>query len=314
MHIRWNAIQQSEWEQLQAPYITALQQDWAYGASFQAMGLDCHRAQVIKEGKTIALAQFICRRYLGVLGVALCTRGPVWLEELSALEQQKIYRELKRSCPLPKPRWLIFSPALTEHYHPSLVGLTRVMTGYSTVQIDLTKTNAQLRAACEGRWRNRLVAAERENLEIVRNTDSALEIQWLLEEERTQRLQKNFHGLPTHFIEHYHAARADPSTTLLMLHAESHQPTPHKENNHRIAAMLFLLHGSTATYHLGWTNAEGRAKHAHNVLMWRAFEELRTLGIHTLDLGGINTRSLAGISRFKIGTGGQIVTYAGAYV
>ena len=314
MHIRWNAIQQSEWEQLQAPYITALQQDWAYGASFQAMGLDCHRAQVIKEGKTIALAQFICRRYLGVLGVALCTRGPVWLEELSALEQQKIYRELKRSCPLPKPRWLIFSPALTEHYHPSLVGLTRVMTGYSTVQIDLTKTNAQLRAACEGRWRNRLVAAERENLEIVRNTDSALEIQWLLEEERTQRLQKNFHGLPTHFIEHYHAARADPSTTLLMLHAESHQPTPHKENNHRIAAMLFLLHGSTATYHVGWTNAEGRAKHAHNLLMWRAFEELRTLGIHTLDLGGINTRSLAGISRFKIGTGGQIVTYAGAYV
>ena len=314
MHIRWNAIQQSEWEQLQAPYITAFQQDWAYGASFQAMGLDCHRAQVIKERKTIALAQFICRRYLGVLGVALCTRGPVWLEELSALEQQKIYRELKRSCPLPKPRWLIFSPALTEHYHPSLVGLTRVMTGYSTVQIDLTKTNAQLRAACEGRWRNRLVAAERENLEIVRNTDSALEIQWLLEEERTQRLQKNFHGLPTHFIEHYHAARADPSTTLFMLHAESHQPTPHKENNHRIAAMLFLLHGSTATYHLGWTNAEGRAKHAHNLLMWRAFEELRTLGIHTLDLGGINTRSLAGISRFKIGTGGQIVTYAGAYV
>ena len=314
MHIRWNAIQQSEWEQLQAPHITALQQDWAYGASFQAMGLDCHRAQVIKEGKTIALAQFICRRYLGVLGVALCTRGPVWLEELSALEQQKIYRELKRSCPLPKPRWLIFSPALTEHYHPSLVGLTRVMTGYSTVQIDLTKTNAQLRAACEGRWRNRLVAAERENLEIVRNTDSALEIQWLLEEERTQRLQKNFHGLPTHFIEHYHAARADPSTTLLMLHAESHQPTPHKENNHRIAAMLFLLHGSTATYHVGWTNAEGRAKHAHNLLMWRAFEELRTLGIHTLDLGGINTRSLAGISRFKIGTGGQIVTYAGTYV
>ena len=314
MHIRWNAIQQSEWEQLQAPHITALQQDWAYGASFQAMGLDCHRAQVIKEGKTIALAQFICRRYLGVLGVALCTRGPVWLEELSALEQQKIYRELKRSCPLPKPRWLIFSPALTEHYHPSLVGLTRVMTGYSTVQIDLTKTNAQLRAACEGRWRNRLAAAERENMVIVHAADSALEIQWLLEEERTQRLQKNFHGLPTHFIEHYHAARADPSTTLLMLHAESHQPTPHKENNHRIAAMLFLLHGSTATYHVGWTNAEGRAKHAHNLLMWRAFEELRTLGIHTLDLGGINTRSLAGISRFKIGTGGQIVTYAGTYV
>ena len=48
--------------------------------------------------------------------------------------------------------------------------------------------------------------------------------------------------------------------------------------------------------------------------MWRDFEELRALGFHKLDLGGINTRSLAGISRFKIGTGGQIVTYTGAYV
>ena len=314
MHIRWNAIQQSEWEQLQAPHITALQQDWAYGASFQAMWLDCHRAQVIKEGKTIALAQFICRRYIGVLGVALCTRGPVWLEELSAAEQQEIYRELKRSCPLPKPRWLIFSPALTEHYHPSLVGLTRVMTGYSTVLVDLTQTNTQLRVACEGRWRNRLAAAERDKKIIVQVSDTDTELQWLFEAESSQRKQKNFHGLPMHFIQHYHAARANPSTTLLMLHAklDSHAQQ-HKENN-RIAAMLFLIHGSTATYHVGWTNAEGRAKHAHNLLMWRAFEELRALGIQTLDLGGINTRSLAGISRFKIGTGGQIVTYAGTYV
>jgi hypothetical protein len=188
------------------------------------------------------------------------------------------------------------------------------MTGYSTVLVDLTQTNTQLHAAFEGRWRNRLAAGERDKKIIVQVSDTDTELQWLLEEESTQRKEKNFHGLPTHFIAHYHAARADPSTTLLMLHAklDSH-PQQHTENN-RIAAMLFLLHGSTATYHIGWTNAEGRAKHAHNLLMWRAFQELRTLGIHTLDLGGINTRTLAGISRFKIGTGGKIVTYAGAYV
>jgi len=32
-----------------------------------------------------------------------------------------------------------------------------------------------------------------------------------------------------------------------------------------------------------------------------------------LDLGGLNTRDLAGISRFKIGSGGQVVTLAGTY-
>lgn len=314
MHIRWNAIPQSEWEQLQATVNTALQQDWAYGASFQAMGLVCHRAQIIKQGKTVALAQFICRRYVGMLGIALCTRGPVWLTALSAQEQQEIYRELKRSCPLSKPRWLIFSPAHTDAQDLSLATLTRVMTGYSTVLIDLKQTSQQLRAACEGRWRNRLVAAERANIVIVRGAQTESEIQWLCEVEHSQRLEKKFHGLPPHFIQHYHAARADPTTTLLLLYAESDQPTPPQQKNNRIAAMLFLLHGSAATYHVGWTNAEGRAKHAHNLLMWRAYEELRTLGIQTLDLGGINTRSLAGISRFKIGTGGKIVTYAGTYV
>ena len=37
-------------------------------------------------------------------------------------------------------------------------------------------------------------------------------------------------------------------------------------------------------------------------------------GIKVLDLGGINTRSLAGISRFKIGSGGEVVTYAGTFI
>lgn len=314
MQIRWNQIQQSEWEQLQAPLTTALQQDWAYGASFQAMGLVCHRAQVIKQGKTVALAQFICRHYAGVFGIALCTRGPIWCEPLSADDQQEIYRELKRSCPLRRPRWLIFSPSSTEAHDPSLASLTRVMTGYSTVLVDLTQASKQLRAACEGRWRNRLVAAEREkNMSIrVSNTDS--EVQWLCEAEQAQRIEKSFHGLPPHFIQHYHAARADKSTTLLMLNAEVDSPAQNNQEKNRIAAMLFLLHGSAATYHVGWTNEEGRSKNAHNLLMWRAFEELRKLGIQTLDLGGINTRSLAGISRFKIGTGGKIVTYAGTYM
>jgi carbamoyltransferase len=32
-----------------------------------------------------------------------------------------------------------------------------------------------------------------------------------------------------------------------------------------------------------------------------------------LDLGGVNTRDLPGISRFKLGTGGQAITLAGTY-
>ena len=40
---------------------------------------------------------------------------------------------------------------------------------------------------------------------------------------------------------------------------------------------------------------------------------LKKLGIERLDLGGLNTRALPGISRFKLGTGGHPLTLAGTY-
>ena len=306
MHILWNQINYSQWDEAHEALSGALQQDWAYGTSLKALGVECHRAEVILNGETVALAQFIFRRYGFIVGIALCTRGPLWLKPVSTEDQSRIYRELKRSLPMSKPRFALFSPNMTNPHDDSLRKLTRVMTGYSTVLIDLTQTPEQLRAALEGRWRNRLVAAERADLDIVQTGILTAEYSWLLEEERTQRKNKNFYGLPLDFIERYINARAQTTKTTFILHAEL--------NKERVAAMLFLIHGSAATYHVGWSNEAGRDSNAHNLLLWRAFDELRERGVRTLDLGGINTRQLAGISRFKIGSGGKVVTYAGTFV
>jgi lipid II:glycine glycyltransferase (peptidoglycan interpeptide bridge formation enzyme) len=92
----------------------------------------------------------------------------------------------------------------------------------------------------------------------------------------------------------------------LILHAEHQQK--------RIAAMLFLLHGRVATYHMGWADQTGRETNAHKLILWRAFEILRARGMTTLDMGGVNTHDLPGISRFKLGMGGTVVTFAGMFV
>ena len=306
MHILWNQIDYLQWDQAHVALGGALQQDWAYGTSLKALGVGCHRAEVILNGETVALAQFICRRYGFLVGIALCTRGPLWLKPVSADDQARIYRELKRSLPMSRPRFALFSPDAIDPGDPSVKKLTRVMTGYSTVLIDLTQTSEQLRAAMEGRWRNRLVAAERSGLDIIQTGANPAQYGWLLEEEQTQRKSKCFYGLPLEFVERYINARAQTTKTTLILHAEL--------NQERVAAMLFLIHGSAATYHVGWSNEVGRDTNAHNLLLWRAFEALRERGVRTLDMGGINTRQLAGISRFKIGAGGRVVTYAGTFV
>jgi lipid II:glycine glycyltransferase (peptidoglycan interpeptide bridge formation enzyme) len=80
-----------------------------------------------------------------------------------------------------------------------------------------------------------------------------------------------------------------------------------------VGGMLFLIHGRVASYHMGWADDEGRQLNAHNALLWQAMAYLQGQGIEVLDLGGVNTHDLPGISRFKLGTGGRAITLAGTY-
>jgi lipid II:glycine glycyltransferase (peptidoglycan interpeptide bridge formation enzyme) len=50
------------------------------------------------------------------------------------------------------------------------------------------------------------------------------------------------------------------------------------------------------------------------LILWKAIEELKAHGIQQLDLGGVNTIRSAGVARFKLRTGGKLVTLAGSYL
>lgn len=304
MEITWNKTPRERWDDAHASLGAAMQQHWTYGASMRAPGMQVHRAEVTVDGRTVALAQFVCRRYGRVLGVALCTRGPLWLAALPDESKAAIQRKLRRTLPLRRPRIILLSPDLVEPSHPSMATLTRVLTGYSTVIVDLSQTMQQLRAGLHPYWRNRLASAEKSALRIATVGQSPQEYRWVLDEERRQRERKHFYSLPLGFVDNY--IDAGGAGSALILKAE-YQSRP-------VAAMLFLIHGSSATYHLGWSHPQGRALNAHNLLLWNAFELLKQRGIAKLDLGGVNTHDLPGISRFKINTGGKVVTYAGGYV
>jgi lipid II:glycine glycyltransferase (peptidoglycan interpeptide bridge formation enzyme) len=304
MNVIWNQKPREQWDAAHTAHSAAMQQHWIYGASMRLPGMQIHRAEVQLDGKTVALAQFICRRYAYLLGVALCTRGPIWLSEVSDSDKARIQRALKRSLPMSRPRIILFSPDLTDPKHPSMASLTRVLTGYSTVMLDLSQPLTALRAGLHPYWRNRLSTAERSGLKIAELAHDSPELPRVLAEENRQRERKRFYALPLGFIEHYLEEGGAESALILQA---SWQSRP-------VAAMLFLIHGSSATYQLGWTNPQGRALNAHNLILWGAIERLQQRGIVKLDLGGVNTHDLPGISRFKINTGGEVITYAGGYV
>ncbi len=307
MDLNWDPESSRQWDAFVRERGGALQQAWAYGEALQRLGVRIHRAQVSSGGRVVATAQFMCRRIPGYLSLASCTRGPVWHPELEPQERREILRRLRSEIPTPRFRVTLFSPDQTaqELDRAEVSGMLRVMTGYSTAVLDLRQSVDELRAGFESKWRNRLVKAEAEKSLQVHANASVPKCRELLDREGRQRESRNFHGLPTDFVPAWIDASASPGAAFLVSRADI--------GSDMVAGMLFLLHGSVATYHIGWADDRGREFNAHNVLLWRAMLSLRDKGIERLDLGGVNTHSLPGISRFKLGTGGEVRTLAGTF-
>lgn len=307
MHLTWNPEAAEVWQRFHAAHRGSLQQSWAYGQALRALGVEVHRALVMQGESLLGLAQFQCRRLAGYIGLASCSRGPVWAPETSAAQRQQALRLLKKGVPTRAWRATVFSPeqSLARLDPQELQGLHRVMTGYSTVMLDLQQPEDALRAALDGKWRNRLVRAEGLQGLQLHVRASLKDVQWLLERENLQRQARGFHALPTDFVRAYIEAHADRSQAFWVASAVQARQTQ--------AAMLFLRHGDVASYHIGWASEEGRRLNLHNLLLWQAMLALRKQGVQQLDLGGVNTRALPGISRFKLGTGGQLLTLAGTY-
>lgn len=307
MDVKWESLSQADWEEFHSSQRGALQQAWIYGEALTSLGVSMARAMVWQDGQLVAIAQFMRKRVLGYISLASCTRGPIFHPDLSPADRAAIYKRLRQSVPVPHLKVPLFSPDCSgEQLDPAETrGMSRVMTGYSTVLLDLTQALSTLKAQLEGKWRNRLnkVLA---NVKLQVHVQASLKrCDWLLGQELAQREAKKFHGLPTDFVKAYIACAADHRQAFVVAYAELGKNT--------VGGMLFLIHGRVASYHVGWSDEEGRRLNAHNALLWQAMAYLKDMGIEVLDLGGINTHDLPGISRFKLGAGGQPITLAGTY-
>jgi hypothetical protein len=310
LRIAWNADEPASWDELHALVAGSLQQSWLYGLVMSTLGVPVLRATVHQGARLLGAGQFLGQRLPWFVRTALCSRGPLWHPAAAAAQKVEAIHLMRSTLPLWRPRLAIFTPEV-DHRDASIQGhpcetLRRIVTGYSTVFVDLTQDACALRRGLDGNWRNRLAAAERGTLEIRDESADASAHAQIVEAEWQQRRHRGYFSLPREFVASWRAASTAAAESTLLLSAWS--------SGQRVAAMLFLLHGRTATYHLGWAGEAGRRSHAHNLILWRALLALRQRGIDVLDLGGVQTVREPGIARFKIGTGGRVCTLVGSFV
>lgn len=228
---------------------------------------------------------FILRRF----GLSLATRPRDCPKAYAALAKKRI-RLINAESE---------SAALSE------LGYRQILQPAHIAELQLSPHEAALRAAMHPKWRRSLARFEADLPASATLSHRAFDPErdaWLLKAEAKQARARRYRSYPAALT----LAMSQASPKALRLFTLSHDDRPQ-------AAMLFVLHGIRATYHIGWTSAEGRDHGAHWLLMWKAMRELPARRITELELGLIDTDDGAPLARFKLGSGARPRSLGGTW-
>lgn len=179
-------------------------------------------------------------------------------------------------------------------------GFWRIAAPRQIADLPLLPSPDAMAARLDGKWRNRLRHGQSHALTIRRHPMPPEPRHWLFRAEARQARALGYRPLPPHLIAAM--AHVNPGAAQIF--------TAYSRGE-RVAAMLFLRHGRSATYQIGWSTQEGRALSANPVLMWRAMVDLQAMGTDRLDLGAADA---PGLARFKQGTGATLRSLGGTWL
>lgn len=284
------------------PYARALRSAKQQGARWGLIRIDDTEAGLLQI-QEVGLAG----RAIHLLSL---DRGPVWLDGFGSLEHWRLFlKAFDGEFPRRIGRRRRLMPELvdtpTARDLMTELGFRRQpgIPGYQTMWLDITPGTDRLRAGLKQKWRNTLNKSERQGLEIEID-ETGQRLGWLVARYNADKTARDFPGpKPTFLLTLGRCFGVDRN--LLILSAAIDGAV--------VAAVLVLLHGTSATYQTGWSDATGRKLGAPTLLLWRAVEDLKARGYRDFDLGGVNDRDAAGVKAFKAGLGGEEVRLVGQY-
>lgn len=289
-----------------------LQQHPLYLAALQTFDTKIKTVNVRRGGQTILKCFMLERKFFGAINLTMGFRGPYFTPTLKHDDKINALRFLRRQYSPWRRQFLQLMPEMPDSKESRSVmkraGFTRIMTGTSTIWIDLSPSEADLRNKLAGNWRNQLKKAEQSQMTIGIGGAKPKHYNWLLEKENEQRQSRGYSAVPLGLVPAYRDTPANSSQSPPLLSVTAH------ENGTQIAGALFLLHGNSATYHIGWAGDRGRDLNAQNNVIFSAMLALKEHGIRWLDMGGVDTGPQAAIARFKLGLGHPPETLVGTYI
>lgn len=267
-----------------------LQQSAPFLDALRAMG-----RQAVQESLGGAGQAVVISRRIGPFGTLRFTsRGPVWATDAMPTD---------RVAALAGSGLHVINAEFADDIVMRAAGFRQIATPAVAGLLPLCADKDQQLAQAHQKWRNAARKLTRSGMRIAQPAVTPALLGWLHTVEALQQRQKRYKALPAAL--NRALAAANP--------ADIHVFTANRGNTVH-AAIMILRHGAGSTYHLAWSDSEGRACAAHHGLIMHAAQWLARHGVSQLDLGLIDTVNAPGLARFKIGTGATIKTLGGTWL
>ncbi|MEK7625517.1 MAG: peptidoglycan bridge formation glycyltransferase FemA/FemB family protein [Patescibacteria group bacterium] len=334
---------QTEWDSWLNAQNASFTQSWEWGEILIAEGKIVERLAVIDGGKILAAAQIVFSSALG-FKYAFCPKGPV--SEKSKIRNPKSEtnpnNEIAKYLKTKKCIFFRFEPSVIQG-SPRLGGVglkdgggfvnvdqptpTPPKRGFgatikktidvnprATTILALDKSEDELLEKMHTKTRYNTHLAEKKDLKI--SHEKNFEVFWSLMQETGQR-----DGFRLHDKKHYE---------VIFQSSLSRQLTAFQHDK-PVATMIYVSFGNTATYLFGASDYEHRALMAPYLLQSEAIKMAKREGNKFYDFFGIAPRlavsatekrseyrydekhQYAGVTRFKLGFGGETVEQPGTF-
>ncbi len=237
-------------------------------------------------------------------GAVRINRGPLLFDDIWGANdcEETIEKAIQAvACGIKKRRWRYLNISFE---FPENIKTAEALKKYGFRQkggsawgstlLSLEKSVEEIRASFHGKWRNLLKKAEKSELEL-EHAEADDDLNFLINNYLQLQQDKNFSGIPEKLF------RTMGSVTG---GSWDFCPIFALKNQERVGGVLFVGHGDTSTYMVGWTSLEGRDLMANYFLLWQAILYFKGLGYKWFDVGGLNEDTPKGIAHFKQGLKG----------
>jgi len=305
----------------------SFQQSWAWGQFKHRVGTAVIRLAVVDGEQIVGVAQALHESWRFGQSTLTVFSGPVTDARLPVPQYQEalglMLRALVREAHERGVMFFHLEPAIEQHeaspfmQFPAALQLrcARAFQPLDTQVLDLHQDEAALLSAMHEKTRYNIRLAEKRGVEVYTATTSgvadALELFIRLNKQTVARDK-----FASHASAYYRRLHEHLGADMLRVYVATFAKQP-------IAANIVVHYGDTATYVHGASSNSNRNVMAPHLLQWRQILDAKLAWKSWYDFYGIQTpqrrrsskhgTTWAGITRFKVGFGGQTVSYVDAY-